>query len=330
LEFEIHDRIEEKFVGTILGCGMGDALGQPFEGRSRNSIERLCGDDTSKFYRGRYTDDTQLTIAMAEALIEGKGYQPSVLVKRFIQWLDEPPIGPGMACLNAIYNLARGVPWTKSGYDSGANGSAMRISPIGLFYCHDVSELIRIADETTKITHTQEAAAAAAIVVARAVAYLAVNEEVVLDDFIEVLCNALQKPEHEEFKNHIGMLDSFLKQSPKKALKKLGILGVRPEYLPKKLPENGIIHPYACTTVLAALYCFLRTPHDYFESVNEVILAGGDTDTTGAICGAISGAFNGIHKLPKSLMYRLINHEHIFSIGRKLFAVYSEMNPAFK
>lgn len=328
LELEIHDPLESKFVGALLGCGIGDALGQPFEGRTRKTIETICGGDSSKFFRGRYTDDTQLTLAMAEGLIRGKGYKPEVMVERFIEWLDEPPIGPGMACLNSIYGLSQGVPWTQSGYDSGANGSAMRISPVGLFFRNDIPTMIRITDETTKMTHTQEPATAAAIVVTRAVSYLTFHEEIDSEDFLDVVSKALQKPEHDEFKDHLLSLSSYLKKPHKEALKEIGILGVRPQYLPRNLHKEGIIHPYACSTVLGALYCFLLTPNDYYGSVNEAVLSGGDTDTSSAICGAISGAFNGIHALPKSLMYRLIDHERIFKIGRELFQVYSETNPS--
>ena len=329
MEFEIHDSLEARFIGTLLGCGIGDALGRSFEGRTREAIEKLCEGDSSRLYQGRYTDDTQLTLKMAKAFIEAGGYEPAILVKHFIAWLEEPPIGPGMACLNAIYNLSRGIPWTHSGYDSGANGSAMRISPVGLFYRSNIPEMIRIVDETTKITHKQEPATAAALVIARAVAYLTRQEELVLDDFLSKIVAVLQKTEHEKFRAHLNSLDSFLDKPHKEALKELGIMGVSPEYMPKSLPRFvSFIHPYACSTVLAALYCFLRHPNDFFESVNEVIVAGGDTDTTGAICGAMSGAFNGVHKIPKSLIYRLIDYEQIFKTGRDLFRVYKEKYPS--
>ena len=98
---------KKKFIGCIVGTGVGDALGEPVEGCTRIYIENY-NVDIPKLYLGRYTDDTQLTIAIAESLIRAKGYDPNVLSKRFIEWLDEPPIGPGRGCLTSIHGLKNG------------------------------------------------------------------------------------------------------------------------------------------------------------------------------------------------------------------------------
>lgn len=50
--------------------------------------------------------------------------------------------------------------------------------------------------------------------------------------------------------------------------------------------------------MLWSLYCFLRTPEDYLETIYTAIAAGGDADTTAAMAGAISGAHLGLAALP--------------------------------
>ncbi len=51
-------------------------------------------------------------------------------------------------------------------------------------------------------------------------------------------------------------------------------------------------------TVPAAIYCWLRYPDDSEQAVTSVIALGGDTDTTGAIVGALAGATCGSSAIP--------------------------------
>jgi ADP-ribosylglycohydrolase len=59
------------------------------------------------------------------------------------------------------------------------------------------------------------------------------------------------------------------------------------------------------SSVLWSLYCFLRTPEEYWETVCAAIAVGGDVDTTAAMAGAISGAHLGLDALPTDLAHHL-------------------------
>jgi ADP-ribosylglycohydrolase len=61
------------------------------------------------------------------------------------------------------------------------------------------------------------------------------------------------------------------------------------------------ITPFVISSVLWSLYSFLKTPGDYWETVCRAIMAGGDTDTTAAMAGAISGAYLGLDLIPAHL-----------------------------
>ncbi|MHA1378908.1 MAG: ADP-ribosylglycohydrolase family protein [Candidatus Helarchaeota archaeon] len=314
---------KKKFIGCLIGTGVGDALGQPLEGYTRRYIE-ANNINISKLYRGRYTDDTQLTIAIAESLILGKGYNPEILSNRFIEWLDEPPIGPGRGCLTAIFNLKNGIHWSKSGSDSGANGCAMRVSPIGLFYHNDTEMLIKAASESSLMTHTHWAAICSGIVVARTVAYLVSNDKLDIDDFLKTISDSIRDIKYKEFRDNLLKLRNFLELPYKEALMELGLIGVAPQFFHKSMIGVGLVHPYAMSTVLSALYCYLKTPDDYKQSVIESITAGGDTDTVGAICGSFCGTWNGIDGIPQAWVNKLVDNEKIHSIGQKLFETYLE------
>ncbi|NVM03816.1 MAG: ADP-ribosylglycohydrolase family protein [Candidatus Helarchaeota archaeon] len=312
---------KKKFIGCIVGTGVGDALGEPVEGCTRIYIENY-NVDIPKLYLGRYTDDTQLTIAIAESLIRAKGYDPNVLSKRFIEWLDEPPIGPGRGCLTSIHRLRNGVHWSESGSDSGANGCAMRISPIGLFFHNDIEMLIKAAKESSLITHRHWAAICSGIVVARAVAYLVNHEVLDIDDMLNTVADLINQKEYKEFHDNLLKLKKYLELPYKEALMELGLIGVQPPFFDQRMVGIGIIHPYAMSTVLSALYCFLKTPKDFKKSVIEAITGGGDTDTVGAICGTFSGTWNGIDNIPQIWVEGLIDSEKIISIGDKLWETY--------
>ena len=113
------------------------------------------------------------------------------------------------------------------------------------------------------------------------------------------IASSIDRPEFENYARYIMDLKDYLDFDTKQALLDLGAVGVKPPYHnPAAETGRGFIAAYAMPTTLAALYCFLISPDDFENSVIEAVMAGGDTDTCGAITGAISGAFNGIEKIP--------------------------------
>ncbi len=323
------NKMKSRFIGTLIGTGVGDALGRPFEGWSRKQIEARCGrimDLLPDFppYRlpaGQYTDDTQLTIAIAESLVRSKGFDLGDLISRFVDWLSEPPIGPGYGCLSSIRKLSSGVPWQEAASDSGGNGTAMRVSPIGLFYYNNISKLIEYARLSSLLTHNHWAATASAIVVARSIAYLITCDELNIDIFLKTIASSVQKSEFEDYAQNILKLKDFLKRDKVEALIELGGIGIKPPWPNPAETKEGYIAAYAMSTTISALYCFLLSPDDFENSVIEAVMAGGDTDTCGAITGAISGAYNGIEKIPSRWIKLLVNNEYLKKLAIDLYKI---------
>jgi poly(ADP-ribose) glycohydrolase ARH3 len=324
------DRLKSRFEGTLIGTGVGDALGRPFEGWTRLQIESELGcvlellPDFFSGYgypAGQYTDDTQLTIAVTESLIRKKGFDPNDLIERFIEWLSEPPIGPGYGCIVSVQKLKQGYSWEIAASDSGGNGTAMHVSPIGLFYYANIPKLIETARMSSVITHNHWAATASAIVVARSVAYLVTCDTLDVDDFLQEIANSIDKPEFKDYPEKILQLKAFLKMDPKETLIDLGGMGVEPPWPNLTETREGFISGFAMSTTLSALYCFLLSPDDFQQSVIESVMSGGDTDSCGAITGAISGSYNGIEKIPSSWIKKLVNNEYITQIALELFNI---------
>jgi ADP-ribosylglycohydrolase len=76
----------DKFKGTLLGVAIGDTLGRPFEGLIRMRIHsqfknfKVFIENNKKLFK-TYTDDTQLTLHTAQALIDGWGFKVDYLIR---------------------------------------------------------------------------------------------------------------------------------------------------------------------------------------------------------------------------------------------------------
>jgi ADP-ribosylglycohydrolase len=137
----------------MIGAIIGDVIGSAYE------INPIKTKDFPLFPAVTgYTDDTVLTVAVADAILSKASY-----VDKFHEYYElypEAGFGPGFR------------EWAKqkckTGYNSWANGAAMRVSPIGWAY-ESIQDVRREADASSSVTHDHpegmEAARAVAIAV---------------------------------------------------------------------------------------------------------------------------------------------------------------------
>ena len=172
-------KLKLKFLGCLVGMAIGDALGARREGRGMSRSEDIVS-LAEKLEQLIYTDDTHMTIGIAESLIENKGFDGEHMAQTFIRNYEAelwrgygpgPPIIFGMiksgeAWYSAANRLYRG--------GSFGNGSAMRVAPVGLLYSRNLEKLREIAYQSSSITHSHELGKEGAALQACAVA-LALN-----------------------------------------------------------------------------------------------------------------------------------------------------------
>jgi len=327
--------LEDKFIGTILGTAIGDTLGHPFEGRIKEQIDRYFDDFDEFIEKNRnifanFTDDTQLTIHTAKAIIRAGGsIEESTLVDEFIKWLDDPPIGSGFGCLSSIQKLSHGIHWKEAASDSGGNGTAMRISPVGLFYSKDIEQLKKAASLNSKITHNHPAAEAGARVVAAAISFLLEkdpNEGFSVDEFFQALIYVIsdkKDPIWEEFTEILKDLQTNLDLSYIEGVKKYAQIGVKPPFYIKRLENKCFVHPYTISTVVCALFIFLKNLDSFQNCIYKLPTAGGDTDTCGAIGGSIAGAYFGFNKIPTKLITLVKDSNELIQLSKELFELFN-------
>jgi len=303
----------QKFISSMLGLAIGDALGYPVEFmKSHEIVKRFGSKGLSDLVDGRYSDDTQMTIAIAKALIDSgkKDDVESVMKnvkKRFVEWLHDPENNraPGKTCLFGCNNLEEGMNWKLSGdrWSKGC-GAAMRTAPIGLFYDNE-DKIAEIAYASSICTHAHDTGVASGM----ATAYLThlALKGVDPKEYVNRLVSFTErqgkrfKINVSEFNNKIREIDKIKDLVPGHAIPRLG---------------EGWTGEEA---VAIGLYCFLQSPKDYANSVLLAANTNGDSDSNACICGAISGAYNGISKIPERWVKRVENTGMLRELAEDLY-----------
>jgi poly(ADP-ribose) glycohydrolase ARH3 len=288
-----------RLAGAALGAMIGDALGMPVEGWSAEDIQarhgRLGSFVAGRLAAGSYTDDSQMMIAIWETLAQRGDLDPTYLAGRFLAnyqlWR-----GYGGRIAGVMQRLAAGVPWDQAGTDSFGNGGAMRVGVLGVVLVHDPAALKRAALEQCRITHWHPQALAGALAQALGVALACGWAE------------QGQRPPLAQVVEEVAAKVQDLDPHTAARLRAMPCLPRGEEPIARRL----LIQTYArdvraCEAVPPALGAFWAA-----ESAEQaVVLAvslGGDTDTIGAMAGALAGAYWGLEAWPKALLAGLDNH----------------------
>ena len=302
----IKPALKSKFLGALVGTGVGDALGAPFEGRYRVTPEEVEA-IAEKREVLTYTDDTHMMIGVAESLIGTRGFDGKDMAYTFIKNYELEPFrgyGPGPP---HIFGLIRaGADWDKVAqglYHSGSygNGSAMRIAPIGVFYHDNPAMLREVAYKSSQITHAHQLGKEGAALQAYAIALVTNLEPGLAFDRGDFLAKLLSYVPDGVYQRKLNRIEALLSQPDRnRAITELG---------------NGI---EAFNSVPTAIYSFLSQPHSFAQAILYAISLGGDTDTIGAMTGAISGAYLGFESIPSRWKNKLENRLYIKELAKKL------------
>src|SRR3989338_7159194 len=322
-EKEINQNKLENYQSVFLGCAIGDALGMPVEGWKPQQIKRYATritdfidavevrdrdgalirqDEFGKlgYYNlelqaGQYTDDTILTLALAESLIAEQGINIEDIAQRQLaeytkRQREDGTVreGFGGTTREAFKNLLAG----KSPYESGVvggpgNAPAMKMSPLGLYMdaAGKYEEGLQFAEAVGRITHLDPRSIVSGVVQAHAIYTLLQGAG--RDEFVQSLedvCKRYEKPITTEFPLHDkGNLTSRLEwianhkdADDAEAHKLIG-------------SSSNVFQSYPF-----AVFMFQKYWNEPMEGLIETVNYGGDCDTTGAMYGALAGAKNGM------------------------------------
>lgn len=294
--------------GALLGTAIGDGLGAPFEGWAHVPEDALQALERSDELL-RWTDDTHMTIAVAESLIACRGFDGADLAERFVAAYErEPWRGYGAGPPQVFAAIRAGAAWDEparelfGGSGSFGNGGAMRAAPAGVWASTDVRSAAALARRCAAITHTHELGLQGAALQAAAVAWL---------------MSADVRPGWSGQDALVGDLGAVVPAGPFQA--QLDALADLPadataEVAAQRL-GNGIA---ALESVPAALWAFLRHPTSFADAVHVAVRMGGDTDTIAALAGALSGAALGAGAIPRAWVARVEAGDRLLALADEL------------
>jgi ADP-ribosylglycohydrolase len=301
----------DKFSGCLIGQCLGDATGFAVEGFSPAACKRYIEDflKTEKvgefgsfpFPFGQYSDDSQLARELMLSYVSCKKFDPADYAERIKSiFVEKKIVGFGYSTKEAVKKLCQGISWEESGTPSPAagNGSAMRAAPIGLFFFDNPQMLIQAAHDQGRITHKDPRSSAGAVAISGAVALVLQETTLNPESFISTLAEWTGRIDP-GFASELKKLLQWLSLPPEEAADFISKAGFDSAYIDDD--EWKGLSGFVISSVLWSLYAFLRTPHDYWETICTAILPGGDVDTTAAMAGAISGAYLGISAIPSHL-----------------------------
>ena len=209
-----------KFLGCLVGTAVGDAVGAGWEARGMSRSEDIVS-LTERLEQLIYTDDTHMTIGIAESLIESKGFNGEHMTQTFIKNYEAEPwrgYGPGPPRIFGM--IKNGEAWHSAAnklYQGGSfgNGSAMRVAPVGLLYSRNLEKLREKAYQSSSITHSHELGKEGAALQACAVV-LALNTPSDEDIDREIFLSRLQDFMQDQlYKEKIGQIRELLGEQDK-------------------------------------------------------------------------------------------------------------------
>jgi poly(ADP-ribose) glycohydrolase ARH3 len=287
--------IETKYLGSMVGSALGDAIGQlAFQYPDHKELSAVV----ARLEELRYTDDTAMAIGLATSLAQMGGLDEQHLGDTFRRNFQLEPwrgYASGPPTIFAIVSsmeitYAEAAQTLFGGTGSFGNGAAMRIAPLGLLF-HDSPNIYNLACGSAAVTHAHPVGKDGAAIQARAVAQ-AVNLDPREKFFPKPFVADLVEFSHtREIRDKMKLLETLLDEniSPALAAKRLGQTVAVQESMP------------------FAIYSFLCNANSFEDCLRCAIMHGGDRDTLGAMAGAVSGAYLGIDAVPSGWRSKLEN-----------------------
>lgn len=291
--------------GSLIGVGIGDALGATLEFMTKDEIKHKYGFHTELLGGGHWnlspgevTDDTAMTIAVSRGILSDPDNPVLSIANNFTRWAETKPKDIGKICKIVLEEGSRKGgclerEWLdiaekahiKGGQRSAGNGSLMRTIPLVLGYFRDRDLMISLAQRVSALTHFDH-------IVEKCISY-----------YCDIVRTVLLG----------GDLHSVLLRAEQEAPFELDLLTPV-----EQLNTSG----YVVHTLRTALTCAYQT-HSFKEALVKAVNLGGDADTIGAVTGGLVGAYYGDYSIPPRWIERLEVKDELLSLAENLYKVHN-------
>ncbi len=331
--------MKNRYRGCLVGLAVGDALGYPVEFLNGSELRAKYGPAgitdfvTHHGQRGLYSDDTQMTLAVARALLAANLNSLDDIMRHvrdeFVAWSVSPENNraPGVTCMNGAQQLQAGVHWFSSGdpYSKG-NGAAMRAAPIGLLFSKRPQQLIDVSRAIALCTHAHPTGVSSAIAAAAAVAY--VVEGGAPAGLIAHLKKVLRFARGPDGYHEVVSYDPLGEQITRLDDAQRALDEGRSPDTAFDLIGAGWVGEEA---VAGACFAYLKDPKRFENAVliganaaqtDEAGRSRGkcDSDSIACIAGSISGAALGLEAVPTRWVNGIENRDLLLATADELFA----------
>lgn len=281
--------IKDRITGCLWGQAIGDALGLGTEFLSRDEVLHNYPEGLSSYSQigedlGRWTDDTDMMLCIARAIIADKEINPDVVAHNFKEWYKSSPVDIGISTAKILslyeyedspYEVAR-MMWKRSGKNSAGNGGVMRTSVVGLW-----NENVSVnAERICKLTHADPRSVGSCVIISKLINSLVwQGKELSFEELLQIgeQYDGRIKPYLETARN--GKLEDF------------------------ELDDEQTMG-YTLKTMGCAVWCLYHV-ENFVEGLLKVVNAGGDADTNAAVACAVLGAKYGKKSIPEYYMQNL-------------------------
>ena len=299
------EQLLDKIKGTIYGQAVGDALGLGTEGMTDEDMAWKYPNGITQYSEifqdrhrrrwkiGDWTDDTDMMLCIANAVIEDKGVNLTTIARHFKEWALDEPMGIGENTYKVLMisdyvdsplEVSKKV-WEMSCCQSAANGGLMRTSVVGLF----PKAVEQCAADICRLTHYDPRCVGSCVLVSELIHALVYDKQ----------CPSYHKMLElgRNYDDRIGEYIDLARNGDIRAL---------------ELQDEDSVG-YTLKTLAAGLWAYWHAK-SFEEGLLEVVRAGGDADTNAAVACAILGAKYGFNAIPSEYTNGLIYKEQLDSI----------------
>lgn len=300
----------------IIGFAVGDALGVPVEFTSRESrkkqpINEMLGYGSHKVPEGTWSDDTSMSIAFMDSVIECGSINYDDIMSKFCDWMINDNYTAtnwlfdiGITTRNALSSFytsrTNALNSGEKSENCNGNGSLMRMLPVAMYlYFNDYNddEETQIINNLSSLTHAHEISMLGCKI------------------FCDYMKNIFDGKSIEEAYEKIKK-NNYKKYYSDYAVNKFSRIlqdDIR-SYDESEISSSG----YVVSSLEASLWCTLNSSN-YEDAVKKAVNLGNDTDTIGAIVGGINGCVYGYSSIPDRWLSKLKKREYLEDLSNSFF-----------
>lgn len=269
------EEVRQRARAAFVGMAVGDALGATVEFLTPSEIvanygihREIIGGGWLRLKPGQVTDDTEMALCIARAVIRNQGWSREAIAHEFAAWLRSRPVDCGDTCRKGIRAfILHGALEAPYNHWDGGNGAVMRMLPAALMSLPDSELLKKYALEQARLTHHQQLSDAACLCIG---------------SMLHLILQGCSK----------GRLrreaDALVLRHPQFGFD----------------PYRRLATAYVADTLATVFHFFFRG-RTFEECLVATVNQGGDADTTGAICGMLAGAYYGMESIPRRWLRKM-------------------------